>query len=234
MFKRHLMFIASYQERFHTINVETIFEGFLARFILLCKLRCAFSQKRFFLTWFAGSLHLYTDEYFLQNEESRFKYVLVELFESLILNGLLTNLDFINLSEMLAKRKVELAHINSSKHFSSSPLGSMFVAYHNHHQQQHPLSRKAATITAPQTDLNSNVDVKPLSTMPTTTSFPVLDALFPLSLKNSCRLVIKHSMIKYTRNEIDKLPLPTNLKRFVFYDNECESIYRCFEQLKKN
>lgn len=219
----HLMFVASYQERFFTHYFDTIFEGFLARFILLCKLRCSLSQKRFFLTWFAGSLHLYTDEYFLQNEECRFKYVLVHLFESLILNGLLTNSDFVNLSNMLAKRNQELAQINSFKNYSSN----------SHHQQNHLKKVNEAATSLNLEEASTASSSKSADSSGKNSYFPILDGIFPLSLKNSCRLAVKRSMIKYTKNEIDKLPLPTNLKRFVFFDHECESIYKCFEQIKK-
>lgn len=42
----HIMFIASYQERFFTASIENIFEGFMCRYILLSKLRCLLEQKR--------------------------------------------------------------------------------------------------------------------------------------------------------------------------------------------
>lgn len=218
----HLMFVASYQERFFTHYFDTIFEGFLARFILLCKLRCSLTQKRFFLTWFAGSLHLYTDEYFLQNEEARFLYVLVKLFESLILNGLLTNAEFANLSNMLSKRNEEMRQMNSAKNFSS-----IFFNFGGRNENM---------------GINDSLmlDEEEATTYELTTSttigssyFPNLELLFPLSLKNNCRLAIKRAILKYTKNDIDKLPLPSNLKKFVFFEYECESVYNCFSIMKK-
>lgn len=222
------MFVASYQERFFTHYFDTIFEGFLARFVLLCKLRCSLNQKRFFLTWFAGSLHLYTDEYFLQNEECRFNYVLVKLFESLILNGLLTNSDFQNLSNMLAKRNVELVQLNSSKNYSSSTSSTS-----NSSRAAAAIQTRDLLNSKLKTSLETNANAESSVLSNASSYFPVLDGLFPLSLKNNCRLAIKRSISKYTRDEIDRLPLPANLKRFVYFDNECESIYKCLEQIKK-
>lgn len=230
------MFVASYQERFFTHYFDTIFEGFLARFVLLCKLRCSLNQKRFFLTWFAGSLHLYTDEYFLQNEECRFNYVLVKLFESLILNGLLTNSDFLNLSNMLAKRNVELVQLNLSKNYTSSSSSANNSRTAAAAASSRTIQTRDLLNSKFKTSLETNADAEPSSVVSlsnVSSYFPVLDGLFPLSLKNNCRLAIKRSMTKYTRNEIDRLPLPSNLKRFVYFDNECESIYKCLEQIKK-
>lgn len=213
------MFVASYQERFFTHYFDTIFEGFLARFIMICKLRCSLTQKRFFLTWFAGSLHLYTDEWFLQNEETRFKFVLVKLFESLILNGLLTNSDFVNLSQMLAKRNKELI---STKQYSKV---GMFQSSNDERKPTNDGGQISQELSSQTAVLGQQ---KPTATLPIS-YFPILEGLFPLSLKNNCRLAIKRSMVKYNKNEIDKLPLPANLKRFVYFENECESIYKCFD-----
>lgn len=214
------MFVASYQERFFTHYFDTIFEGFLARFILLCKLRCSLSQKRFFLTWFSGSLHLYTDEYFLQNEESRFKYVLIKLFQSLILNGLVTNTDFLSLSKMLAKRNEELVSLNMTKFYATETVALPTAPG--------PVVFSSSSVNRAAMDDDFSMNSSKLSN----NYFFYLDIMFPLSLKNACRLAIKRSMVKYTKNQIEKLPLPTNLKRFVFFEPECESIYKCFEQKK--
>ena len=164
----HLMFVASYQERFSAHCFDNILDGFISRFILLSKLRCSLTHKRTFLTWFCGSLHLYCDEYILNKDEGRFKLVLIKIFEALILNGLLTNEEYRNLYEMLTKRNILLN--------------------------------------------DTNID-----------SFPNVNYFYPLTLKNWCRLTIKRSISTYTRKYIDKLPLPANLKRFIYFDFECEN-----------
>jgi hypothetical protein len=175
----HLMFVASYQERFSAHCFDNILEGFISRFILLSKLRCSLNQKRTFLTWFCGSLHLYCDEYILNKDEDRFKLVLIKIFESLVLNGLLNNEEYKNLYEMLTKRNIL-------------------------------------------PDFNQD--------------FPNVDCFYPLTLKNWCRLSIKRSLNVYTRKCIDKLPLPANLKRFIFFDYECENAikYCKFKQSDEN
>ena len=165
----HLMFVASYQERFSAHCFDNILEGFISRFILLCKLRCSLAHKRTFLNWFCGSLHLYSEEYILNKDESRFKVVLIKIFEALVLNGLINNEEYRNLYEMLTKRQILLE--------------------------------------TPTTD----------------TIFPNVNSFYPLSLKNWCRLTIKRSMSIYSRKFIDKLLLPANLKRFIFFDYECEN-----------
>lgn len=215
----HLMFVASYQERFFTHCFDTIFEGFLARFILICKLRCSLKHKRSFLTWFAGSLHLYTDEYFLQNEESRFKFVLVKLFECLILNGLLSNNEFKNLLNMLMKRNEEMLLTLNSK----SITGAFNSSSNNNQQMVTEEMLKEDSMKTSNNNNNNKLNY-----------FPNLDSLFPLSLKNTCRLVIKRSMTKFTRSQIDTLPLPSNLKKFIFFEFECESVYKSFYLMKKN
>jgi hypothetical protein len=175
----HLMFVASYQERFSAHCFDNILEGFISRFILLCKLRCSLTHKRTFLTWFCGSLHLYTEEYILNKDEGRFRVVLIKIFEALVLNGLINNEEYKNLYEMLTKRQT-------------------------------------------------------LAESSTETIFPNVNSFYPLSLKNWCRLTIKRSMSIYTRTNIDKLSLPANLKRFIFFDHECENAIKYCTRINNN
>lgn len=193
----HLMFVASYQQRFFNHCFTSILESFLVKYVLLCKLKCCFKQKRAFLTWFAGSLHLYTDEYFLQNEEKRFKFVLVKLFECLILNGLLKNSEYFNLVNMLIKRNEEILHCWTQRNLSINQ------------------------------DCSSNSEVK-------CDYFANLTALFPLSLKNLCRLAIKRNMTHFNKTSIYQLQLPVNLKKFVYFENECEYVFKSFRLMQKD
>lgn len=221
----HLMFVASYQERFFTHCFDHVFEGFLARFILLCKLRCCLKQKRSFLTWFAGSLHLYTDEYFVQNEEVRFKYVLVKLFESLILNGLLSNIELKNLLQMLVKRNEDMQFTMNTKSINSTAVQNNTTEQYNVRSDFYQTNSNGSLLSSTST-----------LTQPRSSSslyLSALDTFYPLSLKNTCRLVIKRSMTKYTKKYIDQLPLPANLKRFVLFENECDSVYKSFSLMKK-
>ncbi len=201
----HIMFIASYQERFFSASIESIFEGFMCRFILLSKLKCLLDQKRSFLTWFAGSLHLYADEYFLQSDETRFKNVLAKLFEALILNGILSNSEFKNFYEMLIKRNEEMLSV-----LNGTYNGQVYGFNSNFNSQE---------LNEP----NDSLQVMPPNPK---CYFPNLDMLYPLTLKNCCRLVVKRSMTKFTRKHIDQLPLPNNLKKFIYFDNECESAFK--------
>lgn len=204
----HLMFVASYQERFFTSSNENIFEGFICRYILLNKLRCLLEQKRSFLTWFAGSLHLYADEYFLQNEETRFKYVLAKLFEGLILNGLLNNSEFKNFYQMLIKRNEEmLSFLNANYNINSVQPNESSDITDGHLVEQADAQKSKF--------------------------FPNMDLLFPLTLKNVCRLVIKQKMSQYTRGQVEQLPLPNNLKRFIYFDNECDAAFKIFSSVGK-
>lgn len=198
----HIMFVASYQERFFSSSIENIFEGFMCRYILLSKLRCSLDQKRSFLTWFAGSLHLYADEYFLQSDEACFKNVLAKLFEGLILNGLLTNSEFKNFYRMLIKRNEEM-------------LSVLNGSYNNHHLYN------SNQLNNEESQKNSQIDKKQQACY-----FPNLNLLFPLTLKNICRLVVKRHMTKYTRGHVECLPLPNNLKRFICFDNECDAVFK--------
>ncbi|RNA06654.1 hypothetical protein BpHYR1_052686 [Brachionus plicatilis] len=111
----HLMFVTSYQERFFNPHFTNTFEGFMVKYILICKLKCSLSYRRSCLTWFAGSMHLYTDEYFLQNEEKRLKYALFKIFEALILNGLLRKIEYHSLIKMLKRRNEEILQSLSQK-----------------------------------------------------------------------------------------------------------------------
>jgi len=208
----HLMFVASYQERFFTSSIDNIFEGFMCRFVLLCKLRCLLEQKRSFLTWFAGSLHLYADEYFLQSDEGRFKQVLAELFRGLILNGLLSDNEFKNFYQMLVKRNKEMLSVLYSNSAANQANNAQF--YFNN------------------TKSNNSNDC--LNKSNSKCYFPHLDSLFPLSLKNICRLVIKQKMTKYTRASIECLPLPNNLKKFIFFEIECDNAYKCCNVVANN
>ena len=99
-----------------------LFEGFVCRFILLSKLNCLPEQKRSFLTWFAGSLHLYADEFLLKSEEECFKHVLAKLFEGLILNGLLNNSEFKNFYRMLIRRNEEMITALNNSYYSNQAL----------------------------------------------------------------------------------------------------------------
>lgn len=203
----YIMFIASYQERFFSASIENIFEGFMCRFILLSKLRCMLDQKRSFLTWFAGSLHLYADEYFLQTDETRFKNVLAKLFEALILNGILNNSEFKNFYEMLIKRNEEMLCV-----LNGSYNGQIRAGFDSQNSGE----------------VNDSLQVMPPNPK---CYFPNLDQLYPLTLKNCCRLVVKRKMNKYTRGHIEQLPLPNNLKKFIYFDNECESAFKsCCKQ----
>jgi len=236
----HLMFVASYQERFFTLCFDNIFEGFLARFILLCKLRCCLKQKRTFLTWFAGSLHLYTDEYFVQNEEVRFKYVLVKLFESLILNGLLSNIELKNLLQMLVKRNEDMQFTMNTKSINSTAVQNntavntynVFNVQPDFYQTESrgSLSSSTTGITNASSSSSSSLTQSRSSS---SLYLSALDTFYPLSLKNTCRLIIKRSMTKYTKKYIEQLPLPANLKRFVLFENECDSVYKSFSLMKK-
>lgn len=196
----HIMFVASYQERFFSSSIENIFEGFMCRYILLSKLRCMLKQKRSFLTWFAGSLHLYADEYFLQSDEACFKNVLAKLFEGLILNGLLTNSEFKNFYQMLIKRNEEMLSVLNGSYINQQH------SYNNHQ-----------TVSD---DSNKKDELKQQC------YFPNLNLLFPLTLKNICRLAVKRQMTKYTRTHVECLPLPNNLKKFIYFDNECDAAFR--------
>ncbi len=201
----YIMFIASYQERFFSASIENIFEGFMCRFILLSKLRCLLEQKRSFLTWFAGSLHLYADEYFLQSDETRFKNVLAKLFEALIMNGILSNSEFKNFYEMLIKRNEEMLSVLNG----------------TYNEQVYGIKSNLEN-----DELNESNDS--LQVLPPNPKFyfPNLDLLYPLTLKNCCRLIVKRSMTKFTRKDIDQLPLPNNLKKFIYFDNECENAFK--------
>lgn len=193
----HIMFVASYQERFFSASNESVFEGFVCRFILLSKLNCSPEQKRSFLTWFAGSLHLYADEFLLKNEEDCFKHVLAMLFEGLILNGLLSNSEFKNFHRMLIKRNEEMITVLNNSYYNSNTSGS-----------------DEADPSGGTTALASQA------------TFPNLSQLFPLSLKNICRLAVKRKMTHYTRTNVESLPLPNNLKKFIYFDSECEFLFK--------
>jgi hypothetical protein len=52
--------------------------------------------------------------------------------------------------------------------------------------------------------------------------YTIYTSKYPFSLKNLCRITIKNSMRKYTRKNIEQLALPTNLKRFLYYEAEIE------------
>lgn len=209
----HLMFVASYQERFFTGSIENIFEGFMCRLVLLSKLRCWLEQKRSFLTWFAGSLHLYADEYFLQNDEKKFKYVLAKLFEGLILNGLLTNTEYKNFYQMLIKKNEEmLSTVNCSYN------GQSFNQDHESDEPEKALNNSQESSNL----LKSNCYI------------PNLELLYPLSLKNICRLVVKRNMKKYTRSHVESLSLPNNLKKFVLFDNECDLVFKSANSFLKS
>lgn len=188
----YLMFVASYQERFFSHSFDDILESFLARYILICKLRCNLDEKRAFLTWFSGSLHLYCDDYFIQTDEIRFKTILSKLFESLILNGLLTLDEFNNLYQNIIKRNEELLLI-SSLNFNNS--------------------------------INFSSEAK-------RASFPSLDYMFPLSLKNLTRLAIKRSLKEYTQKSIHALPVPNSIKKFLYFDSECDFAFKGFLAIK--
>jgi hypothetical protein len=199
----HLMFVASYQERFFSDCFRSFYEGLLARIILICRLRCSLEQKRYFLTWFAGSLHLYSDEYFHKNDEMNFKRALIMLFEGLILNGLLNLKEFNSLFQMLVKRNEDILVLldkrrNPSNTTSPPPL------------QSHASSNKSCL---------SN-------------QLPILESLFPLTLKNLSRLALKRNLKAYTKSYIDQLSLPPNLKRFLFFENECEMAFKCLNHVK--
>lgn len=212
----HLMFVASYQERFFTGSIENIFEGFMCRLVLLSKLRCWLEQKRSFLTWFAGSLHLYADEYFLQNDEKKFKYVLAKLFEGLILNGLLTYSEYKNFYQMLIKRNEEmLCTVNFGYNGQASTSSNEFKACEE-----------------PEKNLIQNSQES--SCLKSKCYIPNLELLYPLSLKNICRLVVKRNMKSYTRSHVESLPLPNNLKKFVLFDNECELVFKSANSFLKS
>jgi hypothetical protein len=181
----HLMFVASYQERFFAHCFNNILEGFLSRYLLICKLRCSLKHKRTFLTWFSGSLPLYCDEYFInKDEQGKFKLVLSKVFEALILNGILNNQEFNILFDMLSKCNKDIIQSIQSNQSQS---------------QQQQLY-----------DLPLNIE-----------------SFYPLSLKNCCRLIVKRNLCKYTRKCVDTLPLPTYLKRFILFDNECDLALKC-------
>lgn len=189
----HLMFVTSYQERFFNPHFTNTFEGFMVKYILICKLKCSLSYRRSCLTWFAGSMHLYTDEYFLQNEEKRLKYALFKLFEALILNGLLQKMEYRSLIRMLKGRNEEIQQSLCQKNLFDNKV-----------------------------NLN-NENLKNFD-------FPSLDSLFPLSLKNISRIAIKRNLKNYTSSEIQRLYLPDSLKRFVYFEDECLSLYQNFER----
>lgn len=192
----HLMFVASYQERFFSDSFRNFYEGLLSRIICICRLRCSLERKRCFLTWFAGSLHLYSDEYFLKKDEASFKRALILLFESLILNGLLNLKEFHSLFQMLVKRNEDmLVLLDKRKNPNNSESSS---------------SNKSCL----------------------STQMPILESLFPLTLKNLSRLAIKQKINIYTKSHIDKLSLPPNLKRFLFFENECEMAFKSLSHFK--
>jgi hypothetical protein len=118
---------------------------------------------------FSGLLYVYGGVFCLKEEGSRVKIVLRNLFESLILNGLLTYGELKRLS------------INAARNSKSTDL---------------------------------------------TTEYPNLLSKFPLSLQNFCRLVIKNNMKRYTRDYVHQLPLPFHLKRFVYFESECENVLK--------
>ena len=212
----HLMFITTYQERFFTNSFEKTFENFMARYILLSKLRCLLLNKRSFLTWFAGALHLYVDDYFIQNEEIKYKQLLSKLFEGLIINGLLNYAEFKNLYQMLIKRSDEMViTINS---FNGTNENSNIRSF-----EQSVESIESETI---QKTITINSKSKNIC------YFSNLEFLFPLSLKNICRLTIKREIREFTRKSVYSLPLPNNLKRFIFFENECDVIFKNFSLVK--
>ena len=194
----HLMFVASYQERFFSDSFKNFYEGLLSRIILICRLRCSLEQKRCFLTWFAGSLHLYSDEYFLKNDETSFKRALIMLFESLILNGLLNLKEFQSLFQMLVKRNEDMLVLLDKRKY-------------------------------PPNNSESNSSNKPCLSF----QMPILQSLYPLSLKNLSRLVLKQNLKAYTKSSIDKLRLPPHLKRFLYFENECEMAFKSLSHVKK-
>lgn len=217
----HLMFVASYQERFFAHRFENILEGFLSRFLLLSKLRCSLANKRRFLTWFAGSLHLYCDEYFLNHDEGQFKLVLVKVFEVLILNGLMNNEEYKTLYKMLIKRNQEMMLMSQqSRNFlisatitpTSTRNDSIMMSTN---QRMYMRSNSGGGTAAGNEHTNNYI--------------PNVNLFYPLTLKNWSRLTIKRYMKKYTRKYIDKLPLPTNLKRFILFDFECDNAIKCFK-----
>jgi hypothetical protein len=203
-----LMFIASYQDRFFTNSLDSLFQGFLVRSILVCVLRCPLVQKRTFLTWFAGSLHLCIDENFLQYERPLFKFSLFKIFETLILNGLLNQSEFTSLLEMLLNRNAEVADSLTS------------------HNKILGVSSGDST-NRPDTLTDRLPVVRSLNAY-----FSELRTIFPLSLKNSCRLTIKHNLMAYTKSSVERLHLPANLKRFLLFDAERDSIYTSFSLMK--
>lgn len=186
----HLMFVASYQERFFAHCFNNILEGLLSRYLLICKLRCSLKHKRTFLTWFSASLHLYNDETLInKDDQGKFKLVLVKVFEALILNGILNNQEFKLLFGMLLKSNKDIIH---SIHHENDELNQK----QQQQQQQFKLTNDLSLVT--------------------------VESFYPLSLKNFSRLVIKRNLCKYTRKCVDTLPLPTYLKRFILFDNECD------------
>lgn len=189
----HLMFVTSYQERFFNPHFTNTFEGFMVKYILICKLKCSLSYRRSCLAWFAGSMHLYTDEYFLQNEEKRLKFALFKLFEALILNGLLQKMEYQSLINMLKSRNEEIQQSLSQKNLFDNQAFS------------------------------NNEKLKSFD-------FPSLGSLFPLSLKNISRIAIKRNLKNYTSREIQLLCLPDILKRFVYFEDECFSLYQNFDR----
>jgi hypothetical protein len=191
----HIMFITSYKEKFYTECKDRSREGFMCRFILLCRLRCPLENKRKFLIWFAGLIYLYSDEYFYRIDESHIKTLIPILFDALIINGMLTYNEMKNLFQMLVDRNNHIKNIIKPNRTKSDNIDK--------NELQNANSEK--TIIP---------DISYLYT--------IYSAKYPFSLKNLCRIAIKNSMIKYTRANIEQLRLPANLKRFLYYESEIQ------------
>jgi hypothetical protein len=59
--------------------------------------------------------------------------------------------------------------------------------------------------------------------------------LYPLSLKNTCRINIKRHLKKYTHAYVqENLPIPKNLQRFLLFENECDSVMKFYKSWSEN
>jgi hypothetical protein len=198
----HIMFFTSYREKFYSDCLDRSREGFLCRFILLCRLRCSLENKRLFLIWFAGLIYLYTDEYFYRSDQSHIKTIILILFDALMLNGILTYNEMKNFFELLVNRNEYIKNLFENCRNPDS-LGNSNADYNNKNNESQQNTQK--------------VFIPDMSHF-----YSIYTKKYPFTLKNLCRIVIKNSMRKYTRKNIEKLTLPTTVKRFLYYEPEIE------------
>jgi len=218
----HLMFVASYQERFTAHCFNSVLESYVTRMILLSQLKCSLNQKRNFLTWFAATLHLHFDEFMKQRKV--FRLVMAKLFEMLVWNGLINDQEMLNLIDMLISRGQEVKESSSEATLidkCESQFDDAFLEKYNSINQNFNAMPSGS-------ELNVNM----LQHGAKRAAF--LSDVFPLSLKNLCRLNVKRYLNVYTRKSVTELKLPTQLKHFLLFDDECLKAIEFLNAKKKS